>query len=93
MQKQSLLSQALFDNLSHHIPVQEGDDLGTDAIRLGLESGRGLAGGDAFFHRPKDGFIIVGIGLHIVKGIVGILRLGLTRCAPQECDHLAVGAG
>ena len=49
---------------------QEGDDLGTGALAIGVEGGGGSAGGDGFPHSPQNGIVVITVLGDIIERIV-----------------------
>ena len=79
----SLLSQC---------PPDKGHDLSAGAVGIGTEGGICCTLGDVLLDGPQDRLGIVGVGLHVGKGIDSTgSRDPLT--APQERHNLSAGAG
>ena len=73
--------------------IEEGDDLGAGAFRIGREGVRPCAPCDTLFHCPQHGLEIPCVVGNVVKGIDGGSGFGLALCRPQEGDYLRTGTG
>ena len=74
------------------VTEQEGDDLSTGAVAVGVEGGLGSAGGHTVLQSPQSSVVVEGALSHIGEGVLGGVG-GLALSAVQEADGLGAGAG